>query len=484
MTAIEDIRDGKSLRAWLEEQDSYETSVAIASRAALRVQPFLWRYLMPARRDAELTALKFVRSCLISSVAAKSPTEDIKRAAFAADAAAAAARAAFAADAAAAAARAAFAADAAAAAARAAAARAAFAAAAAAALWNEIRTDAGLLSQGADILASPLWTIGAPVFLSWEDIGRSWQAAGEPWATFAAWYEDLLSAAPSPDWPLLERIALIAPDQWEDKDGPDKIAAAIAAIRAEQSALAATIAATPNAEEIGLDPETSQPLSVPVQDLDDALLDTILRRLDRAMTRFSQACRDTRRSNMGPIIEEAVATDLAYLREDLLAEAGSPLGLFNALDDCLGAMRRCLEERGFSEDAPVQRLMGVIETCSIDVLRNSPATEEVVSKRREELFLRMDEERRIQFDQAAHDMAMSSMDGLKQKLLHDLKVANDPDAPPELRRRHRYNVISRTSRGARAVRERRYIDPATGSRVVEAADSIQKLDAGGKALWG
>lgn len=66
---IEDIKDEQSLRAWLEEQDSYEVSVTIAVRAALRVQPWLRVTLLSkSQPEEDSLAILLVRSVLATAV--------------------------------------------------------------------------------------------------------------------------------------------------------------------------------------------------------------------------------------------------------------------------------------------------------------------------------------------------------------------------------------------------------------------------------
>ncbi|MEM1363008.1 MAG: hypothetical protein AAGF94_15055, partial [Pseudomonadota bacterium] len=81
---IEDIKDEDSLEDWLQEQDSYEISVTIAARAAMRVQPWLWEGLSPTRQDVKFMSLAFYRSVLTSAVAAVYRTDDLKSSAFSA----------------------------------------------------------------------------------------------------------------------------------------------------------------------------------------------------------------------------------------------------------------------------------------------------------------------------------------------------------------------------------------------------------------
>ena len=82
MVESADIRDETSLEAWLENQPR-KVAVRIASRAAQRVLPLLWSAILAENwgRRGDLTALAALRSNLISSVAAKIPTDELKDAA-------------------------------------------------------------------------------------------------------------------------------------------------------------------------------------------------------------------------------------------------------------------------------------------------------------------------------------------------------------------------------------------------------------------
>ena len=92
---VSEIVDRGSFEAWLEdlpEERRFEWSVTLATRAALRAFP-IWTAEMPTEwaRKRDLTVLPLSRSLLISAVAVKMPTADIKDASAAsADAASAA----------------------------------------------------------------------------------------------------------------------------------------------------------------------------------------------------------------------------------------------------------------------------------------------------------------------------------------------------------------------------------------------------------
>jgi len=84
MVDISDIGDRDSLRAWLNERPEalrQKEAVTIAHRAAMRVLPI---YSEAASHKADLTEIPILRANLISGVAGKMPTPEIKRAAYAA----------------------------------------------------------------------------------------------------------------------------------------------------------------------------------------------------------------------------------------------------------------------------------------------------------------------------------------------------------------------------------------------------------------
>ncbi|MEM1361262.1 MAG: hypothetical protein AAGF94_06035, partial [Pseudomonadota bacterium] len=198
---IEDIQDRESLRAWLTEQDSYEITVTIAARAALRVQPKLWIASNPVRPKATMRSLPYfwsvITACSVVKIstwevnyaaahAANSARDTIYAVADAADAADAATPGFVAAD------RAAHAAQAAAQAAYAAADAIAFSASAAYAAaraatrasdaWSALRADCELLIAQKTVWLRPLWH-GEKNEQSqdWAVTKSAWQQAGAPW---------------------------------------------------------------------------------------------------------------------------------------------------------------------------------------------------------------------------------------------------------------------------------------------------------------
>ena len=224
MVEIADIVNREGLKDWLEGQPK-EVSVWIAHRAAMRVLPLWWEYVLKSTtaKIRDLTALPILRCNLISSVARTMPTVDIKQAAAEATYAAYAA------------------------AAEAAAADAAAAAAAAYVVWKLIRADCTAFSSNDDLDRLPLWGDNEnPLAKRWAEVkkqlptsspARSEETArgavAVDWSFWTKWYEDALEGNP-PNWDMLERIALIDPEDWDK--GAEVVNPLIAEIVAEYEA--------------------------------------------------------------------------------------------------------------------------------------------------------------------------------------------------------------------------------------------------------
>lgn len=262
MASWEDIENRESLEAWLGGQPR-EVAIAIAARAALRVMP-IWAAFgeTDAARDRELTPLPFLRSGLISAVAAVYPTSEIRDAARAAastpisaivavNAATVAVAEAIATvtvvedtaavpRAADAARRAAEAAD-----------DTTAAIAAGATVWEAIQRDAEIVEGGEDCLIRPLWPDRNPLQNLWERPSAQWSEPGSPYDFWRRWYESLLFQPAFPPVPfgkqqlygkswtfggppipqnIFYRIALIPNDTWDA--GPEAVAEAIREIEA------------------------------------------------------------------------------------------------------------------------------------------------------------------------------------------------------------------------------------------------------------
>lgn len=90
MVEIADIKDLRSVSAWLKETDqTQEVCVWLAHRSALRSLDIYWAWVLsaPTSQKGDLTATPILRSVLISGVAAVLPTPEIRLAANSADSA-------------------------------------------------------------------------------------------------------------------------------------------------------------------------------------------------------------------------------------------------------------------------------------------------------------------------------------------------------------------------------------------------------------
>lgn len=260
---VEEIRDGDSLRVWLEappkqteadREQARRWAVAIAHRAAMRVLPIFWSgNIRKAKRNEDLTELSVLRALLISGSAAVCSIPEIIAAAAAAAHAADTAAAAHGADAAAhaaahaahSAAQTAHAADAADAAAR---------AAARASLWKSIRHDCAALLAEEPPERHPLWLGENPLEDLWSDTRAQLLAHEDGWKFWVDWYDASLEGAPigadpnaflpgqprtaldwESHWDLLTKVALIPPEDWDK--GADHVNARIAEIVTERDGL-------------------------------------------------------------------------------------------------------------------------------------------------------------------------------------------------------------------------------------------------------
>ncbi|WP_417712766.1 hypothetical protein [Pseudophaeobacter arcticus] len=214
--------------------------MALATRAALRAFPY-WAAEMPAdwARKDDMTALPLSRSLLISAVAVKMPTTDIKASA-ASYSSAASSVASSAASSASQASSASYARSASAASARST--RSVSYAASDAAFWAVLRADCTAILTGDEILHRPLWSKGpAPEELqrAWTT-GRTWMEAAPGHAFWIRWYDAILAGRPlthdwDSHWQLMYNIALIDPEDWGEGKEPDAIRVAGIIVEIEET---------------------------------------------------------------------------------------------------------------------------------------------------------------------------------------------------------------------------------------------------------
>ncbi|MCG7630369.1 hypothetical protein MHM88_21410 [Epibacterium sp. MM17-32] len=202
MVQVEEITDRESFAAWLEAQPEdrrYEVAVTLATRCALRVFP-IWAAAMRQdwARTGDVTPLPSLRSMLISGVAGRMPTPDIRNAA----------------------------------------ASAAYAAADAE-IMSLLRQDIQGIDHGDDLLTLPLWPEEIPdrIATAWTS-GRTWMQANPGYSFWIRWYEAVLAGRPltgdwQSHWQLMQDIALIAPADWDK--GAERVAGVIEKLEEKHS---------------------------------------------------------------------------------------------------------------------------------------------------------------------------------------------------------------------------------------------------------
>ena len=255
MVAVEEIKDGDSLRVWLQtgSRRGY-LPVGIASRAALRVLPYYWNQCQqPNSEKQDLSLLPIIRACLNALLSFKSASGDSVSISAVEQAAAAAAEnvanihkeAALAGsnDKIAAVEYTAASAFFAEAAGNTSVTRNVVEAVAAAAqvvggsersFWKAIQFDCTIFSIG-DVSWHELWP-GGDNLLSryWTEIWtrESADKISPHWKFWVRWYDGILTGA-EPDWDLLKQVASIEPEVWDA--GPGEVAKAIKKIEASAS---------------------------------------------------------------------------------------------------------------------------------------------------------------------------------------------------------------------------------------------------------
>ncbi len=494
MIDIADIQDEDTLRAWLEEQGSYELSVTIAARAALRVQPLNWERHAPVWHPATYSAIPFVRDLLIASCATLGPSPLISKAAVAASSLQIAAgdpvghaRLSNAGSAVAAAAAEAtnLATESASEAVAAAAATLSFAINASGGdvdlaggdAYSLIRKDCHVMHR-ANAWAHPLWHRQTIAFDDpWPNIAKAWRTAGAPWDTFADWYDKVLAGTLTPaDWAFYEQIALIEPhDTWDGEDAPAKIAARIAEFRKRNEVVDAAIEASPNAERVVVDPDTGKLTTLAVDDLGAAFRAEIVEELETAMRRFLETCADDRTSDLGKVMARVAERDLRYLQEDLRNPRYGDRAFYDKIEACHATLTERFRQEGAETDPDAMRLLNALDTATLTIVASSDEVRDIVHRRTEEIFRRLDAEQLLVLKDMLFGMAEDALPDLAEDLRRKWKTAQDPEATETEKRQAQYTIGSRIPRGARAINYSRF---QGGYRVVP-----ERQDQPADKLW-
>ncbi|WP_138468725.1 hypothetical protein [Poseidonocella sp. HB161398] len=299
--------------------------------------------------------------------------------------------------------------------------------------------------------------------MDWSEIGEAWHAAGEPWATFASWYEDLLSDAPSPDWPLLERIALIAPDQWEGEDGPQKIAARIAEFRLERGVMA-----TASGERVIRNQETSLFRVEPVTEIASDHLRHVTDILCDALDLFPS---DGALGNQFT----AISAELDIVRKAVASYADRPTQLHMS---CTRVLRRTgiKVDRGEcpapSEDADLDDFLHLVTDAKATLMERDPSVQEAVAARAGTSLRDMSSDEAETIIAAADEAAAQSEGILAEELPDQARNAADATLPIEERRE---NFVAASGRLLRIY----LLSGWTGSKkALEEVESLTKTAAG------
>lgn len=225
MVEIKGIKDRDSLYRWLQTQP-INMSILVSTRAALRFLVHYWEYLLTLEERDGVSALPVLFPNLISEVAARSKEqmlpEQLQSAARWADTFAArqldmdpAAQYSYS-----------FAL-----ANQNSAALDASEAAISIESWEEIRNDCANIAMEKDLVHLPLWQKQDDFAATkWEKSKLILSHDKINWSFWIKWYEAALNGEPL-NWKMLERIALIPSEDWEQ--GPKHVNALIAEIEAE-----------------------------------------------------------------------------------------------------------------------------------------------------------------------------------------------------------------------------------------------------------
>jgi len=99
--------------------------------------------------------------------------------------------------------------------------------------WEAVQSDCVMITRKEGVFAAPLWAkMIAPLSNEWNEI-KSLATAPE-WSFWIKWYDDALAGNPQ-NWKMLEAIALIEPEVWEE--GAEAVAEKIAVIAAKYDLL-------------------------------------------------------------------------------------------------------------------------------------------------------------------------------------------------------------------------------------------------------
>jgi len=471
--SIDDIKDKKSLEAWLNDQLEavrQNCAVFIAARSALRVLPIAVDGIQFSDwwRNDDLTAIVSVRSVLILSVAAKLPTNDMRKTAYASVADTAAVNAyataisaayayAYVSDASAADASAAYiprsAASTEVSPSVAAASAAAYASAAAADGWRNVRADCVVWVDHAaadgtcgidvaplidgEFVTIPDWAVVREKLLNDSDPKR-----GADWSFWVHWYDKILRGDPQ-DWDMLYEIAVSQDIDWEAS--PREVNAAIGRIVAVQKAIDSHALD----QSIRLNSKTKKLESFPIEKRD---LEGIVRGLRRAVNRFVKNKKSNDgANNQGVAVMRCVDTVIARFRREITQHKENPGELARCIELACGSMQRRLSSEGLNLDHDFQDLIAEIQVQEETLIVSAP---EVAEFRKARLKVRVEQfqqQYRLSALRMATGMMMDSHGPLQAVLSWAIIVLSNPDSDVKQQKLAITYVSGALPRGAQAM---------------------------------
>jgi hypothetical protein len=447
---VREVIDQRSFRAWLgalPKERRREAAVALATRAALRAFPY-WAAEMPAdwARKDDMTALPLSRSLLISAVAVKMPTTDIKASA-ASYSSAASSVASSAASSASQASSASYARSASAASARST--RSVSYAASDAAFWAVLRADCTAILTGDEILHRPLWSKGpAPEELqrAWTT-GRTWMEAAPGHAFWIRWYDAILAGRPltgdwDSHWQLMHNIALIVPEDWGEGKEPDafRVAGIIEGLCKPYA-----LNKTRSNEAVELNPETGLLRLVPVVPLEEGFHRYIRRKLTKALRVFGDHPGNE---------HTAILPELTLLRDAIEDAENLPVELYDACTSITTRVAARIDEGSLppeAKDPLIADFLKHIREAGAEIFSEDEETQKALARRNKVApsDALLNESEAVQ--EVAEVIAENSEPGPLARMGETAAEVLDPTASAEEQHALRFKFVSRLLRGMGAL---------------------------------
>lgn len=232
-------------------------------------------------------------------------------------------------------------------------------------IWRSIRLDVSLVDDGCsafDLLCHPLWCDDNPVLVLWVNGKKLLRESGENFSFLIDWYERVLEGRPQ-NWEMLEEIALIDPEDWDQ--GAEHVNGLISEIQIKY-----LLNATQIAEKIGVHDDTGlvyfEPIEVANPEILRVTLDRVSDALDDALT------------GGNGLTERSYETTV--LRRLMKKYSNDPQRVEMDLFD----VHRSLEVQIGNEYPDTPELVGLANTCrtgALDIRANNPDIAEARDQR-------------------------------------------------------------------------------------------------------